>query len=121
MARPAGGRTGRYSAKAAGAAQAPRSPRLARSPPIRVTISRAGDRREQRPWSQEPHTPAQAESPAAKNDLKGIDRYGPRQWGKTQSEGYLSIMRNQSWLLTRQPLMGIGRPGLFARYEKPPY
>ena len=38
IARPAGGWTGLYSAKAAGAAQAPRRPREARSPPIRVTI-----------------------------------------------------------------------------------
>ena len=38
MARPAGGRPGLYSAKAAGAAQAPRRPRFARSPSIRVKI-----------------------------------------------------------------------------------
>ena len=29
-------------------------------------------------------------APAAKNDLKEVYQYGLRQWGKTQSEGYLS-------------------------------
>ena len=51
-------------------------------------------------------------APAAKNDLVGIYQYGLRQWGKTQSEGYLSTIKNQFWLLTQQPLMGIERPEL---------
>ena len=51
-------------------------------------------------------------SPAAKNDLKDIYQYGLRQWGHAQSESYLSTIKNQFWLLTHQPLMGIERPEL---------
>ena len=51
-------------------------------------------------------------TPAAKNDLKKIYQYGLRQWGKTQSEGYLSTLKHQFWLLTQQPLMGMERPEL---------
>ena len=51
-------------------------------------------------------------APAAKNDLKAVYQYGLRQWGKTQSEGYLSTIKSQFWLLTQQPLMGIERPEL---------
>ena len=51
-------------------------------------------------------------SPAAKNDLKRIFQYGQRQWGQTQSEHYLSRIKNQLWLITQQPLMGIQRPEL---------
>jgi toxin ParE1/3/4 len=51
-------------------------------------------------------------APAAKNDLKEIYQYGLRQWGKAQSESYLSTLKNQFWLLTQQPLVGIERPEL---------
>ncbi|MGB5278700.1 MAG: type II toxin-antitoxin system RelE/ParE family toxin [Gammaproteobacteria bacterium] len=51
-------------------------------------------------------------APAAKNDLKDIYQYGLRQWGQTQSESYLSTVKNQFWLLTQQPLMGTERPEL---------
>ena len=51
-------------------------------------------------------------APAAKNDLKAVYQYGLRQWGKTQSEGYLSTIKSQFWLLTQQPLMGIEHPEL---------
>jgi len=51
-------------------------------------------------------------APAAKNDLKDIFQYGLRQWGQAQSESYLSTIKNQFWLLTQQPLMGIERPEL---------
>ena len=51
-------------------------------------------------------------SPAAKNDLKDIYQYGLRQWGKSQSESYLSTIKKPFWLLTQQPLMGTDRPEL---------
>jgi len=51
-------------------------------------------------------------APAAKNDLKDIYQYGLRQWGQAQSESYLTIIKNQFWLLTQQPLMGTERPEL---------
>ena len=51
-------------------------------------------------------------APAAKNDLKDIYQYGLRQWGQTQSESYLSTVKNQFWLLTQQPFMGTERPEL---------
>ena len=48
-------------------------------------------------------------APAAINDLKDIYQYGLRQWGQAQSESYLTTIKNQFWLLTQQPLMGIER------------
>jgi len=51
-------------------------------------------------------------APAAKNDLREIYQYGLRQWGQAQSESYLTIIKNQFWLLTQQPLMGAERPEL---------
>lgn len=51
-------------------------------------------------------------APAAKNDLKEIYQYGLRQWGQAQSEIYLSTIKNQFWVLTRQPLMGTERTEL---------
>ncbi len=51
-------------------------------------------------------------APTAKNDLKDIYQYSLRQWGQAQSESYLSTIKNQFWLLTDQPLMGIERPEL---------
>ncbi|KRW82286.1 type II toxin-antitoxin system RelE/ParE family toxin [Marinobacter sp. P4B1] len=51
-------------------------------------------------------------APAAKNDLKDIYQYGLRQWGQAQSESHLSTIKNQFWLLTDQPLMGIERTEL---------
>ena len=48
-------------------------------------------------------------APAAKNDLKDIYHYGLRQWGRTQSESYLSSIKNQFWSLTQQPFMGTER------------
>ncbi|MCG8057446.1 MAG: type II toxin-antitoxin system RelE/ParE family toxin [Candidatus Thiodiazotropha endolucinida] len=51
-------------------------------------------------------------APAAKNDLKEIYQYGQRQWGRAQTDRYLSTLKNQFWLLTQQLLMGIERPEL---------
>ena len=51
-------------------------------------------------------------APAAKNDLKDIYQYGLRQWGQTQSDSYLTTIKDKSWSLTGQPLMGIERPEL---------
>lgn len=51
-------------------------------------------------------------APAAKNYLKEIYQYGLRQWGQSQSESYLSTIKNQFWLLTQQPLIGTQRPDL---------
>lgn len=51
-------------------------------------------------------------APAAKNDLKEIYQYGLRQWGRAQSESYLSTIKNQFWLLTQQPLIGTERSEL---------
>ena len=51
-------------------------------------------------------------APAAKNDLKDIYQYGLRQWGQTQSDSYLTTIKDKFWSLTEQPLMGIERPEL---------
>jgi toxin ParE1/3/4 len=48
-------------------------------------------------------------APAAKNDLKDIYLYGTREWGQAQSESYLSAIKNQLWLLTEQPFIGVER------------
>ena len=48
-------------------------------------------------------------APAAKNDLKDIYQYGLRQWGQIQSDNYLSAIKNQLWLLTEQPFIGVER------------
>lgn len=51
-------------------------------------------------------------APAAKADLKEIYQYGLRQWGQTQSNHYLEILKEKFWSLTEQPLMGTERPEL---------
>ena len=51
-------------------------------------------------------------APAAKNDLREIYQYGLRHRGQAQSESYLTIIKNQFWLLTQHPLMGTERPEL---------
>ncbi|MDT8397080.1 MAG: type II toxin-antitoxin system RelE/ParE family toxin [Pseudomonadales bacterium] len=51
-------------------------------------------------------------SPAAREDLKGIYQFGLRQWGKTQSDNYLGLIKDQLWSLTEQALMGLERPEL---------
>lgn len=49
---------------------------------------------------------------AVKADLKETYRYGLRQWGQAQSDSYLENMKDQFWLLTEQPLLGVERPEL---------
>ncbi len=51
-------------------------------------------------------------APAARDDLTDICQYGLSQWGQAQSEHYLSRIKDQLRLLTRQPRMGIERLGL---------
>ena len=52
-------------------------------------------------------------APAARDDLTDIYHYGLSQWGQAQSEHYLSRIKDQLRLLTRQPRMGgIKRPEL---------
>ncbi len=51
-------------------------------------------------------------APAAKKDLKDIYQYGLRQWRQARSENYLSAIKNQVWLLTQQPFIGVERPEL---------
>lgn len=51
-------------------------------------------------------------APAAKHDLEGIYQYGLQQWGQDQSESYLAAIKNQLWLLTEQPLIGVERSEL---------
>lgn len=48
-------------------------------------------------------------APAAKNALEDIYPYGLRQWGQAQSDNYLSVIKNQLWLLTEQPFIGVER------------
>ncbi|WP_445765625.1 type II toxin-antitoxin system RelE/ParE family toxin [Rheinheimera sp.] len=59
-------------------------------------------------------------APAAKNDLKDIYQYGLRQWGQAQSNSYLSAIKNQLWLLTEQPLIGLERPELLPQIRSLP-
>ena len=49
---------------------------------------------------------------AAKIDLKDIYQYGLRQWGQVQSDSYLENLKDQLWLLTEQPLIGVDRSEL---------
>ncbi|HGG60179.1 MAG TPA: type II toxin-antitoxin system RelE/ParE family toxin [Gammaproteobacteria bacterium] len=51
-------------------------------------------------------------APAAKHDLGEIYQYGGRHWGKSRSQAYLSRIKKQLWLLTRQPHLGVERPEL---------
>ena len=53
-------------------------------------------------------------SPATKEDLKEIYQYGLRQWGQTQSDNYLEILKEKFWSLTEQPLVGTERPELLS-------
>ena len=53
-------------------------------------------------------------SPAAKEDLKEVYQYGLRQWGQTQSDSYLEILKEKFWSLTEQPLVGTERPELLS-------
>ena len=59
-------------------------------------------------------------APAAKDDLKEIYQYGLRQWGQSQSESYVSTIKNQFWLLTQQPLIGTQRPELLPDFRSLP-
>lgn len=59
-------------------------------------------------------------APAAKNDLKDIYLNGLRQWGQAQSDSYLSAIKNQLWLLTEQPLIGIERSELIPQIRSIP-
>jgi toxin ParE1/3/4 len=59
-------------------------------------------------------------APAAKNDLKDIYQYGLRQWGPAQSDSYLSAIKNQLWLLTEQPLIGVERSELLPHIRSLP-
>ena len=49
---------------------------------------------------------------SAQNDLKEIYKYGRRNWSSAKSESYLNEIKNQMWMLTQQPLMGIDRSEL---------
>lgn len=51
-------------------------------------------------------------APTAKTDLKDIYQYGLRQWGQTLSESYLENVKEQLWMLTEQPKIGIERSEL---------
>lgn len=51
-------------------------------------------------------------APTAKTDFKDIYQYGLRQWGQTQSESYLENVKEQLWMLTEQPKIGIDRSEL---------
>ena len=59
-------------------------------------------------------------APAAKNDLKEIYQFGVAQWGKAQSDRYLSAIKNQLWLLTEQPLIGVERSELLLHIRSLP-
>ncbi len=59
-------------------------------------------------------------APAAKNDLKTIYQYGQRQWGKARSDNYLTTIKDQIWLLTEQPLMGVEHPELLPQIRSLP-
>lgn len=64
------------------------------------------------------HTPIIA--PAAKADLKDIYQYGLRQWGQKQSDNYLEGIKEQFWVLTEQPLIGVERPDLLPNMRSLP-
>lgn len=53
-------------------------------------------------------------APAAKDDLKGIYKYGLRQWGELPAEQYLAGIKEKLRLLIQQPLMGVERLDVFA-------
>ncbi len=51
-------------------------------------------------------------APAAKADLQDIYQYGLQQWGQKQSDNYLQNLKEQLWMLARQPFVGAERPEL---------
>jgi toxin ParE1/3/4 len=51
-------------------------------------------------------------APAAISDLGDIYQYGLQHWGQTQSEKYLTTIREQFWSLAEQPLLGTERSDL---------
>lgn len=51
-------------------------------------------------------------SPVARDDLRGIYRFGLRNWGANRSFTYLENIKERLWALTEQPLLGIERPEL---------
>lgn len=53
-------------------------------------------------------------APAARVDLKDIYQFGLRQWGQTQSVGYLETLKEKFWSLTEHPLPGTEQPELLA-------
>ena len=59
-------------------------------------------------------------APVARDDLKDIYQYGCRHWGKVHSEGYLAAIKDQIWMLTEQPFLGVERPELLANIRSLP-
>jgi toxin ParE1/3/4 len=51
-------------------------------------------------------------SPAARDDLGGIYKFGLQHWGVTQSSNYLEMIKALLFRLTEQPKMGIEREEL---------
>jgi toxin ParE1/3/4 len=51
---------------------------------------------------------------SAKTDLKDIHRFGIRKWGQAKSDAYIESLKENFWLLTQHPLMGMERPELLS-------
>ncbi|MBK1621627.1 plasmid stabilization protein [Lamprobacter modestohalophilus] len=59
-------------------------------------------------------------SPAARDDLAEIHRFGNQTWGKAQSREYLGRLKEQLWALTEFPLVGVERHDLLPELRSLP-
>ena len=59
-------------------------------------------------------------SPAARDDLAEIGRFGKQAWGKMQSSAYLDRLKEQLWTLTEFPLVGVERDDLLPELRSLP-
>ena len=60
-------------------------------------------------------------SPASKEDLKEIYRYGNEKWGKNQSSAYLDDLKERMWSLIFIPLIGKERHDLLLDVRSVPF
>lgn len=51
-------------------------------------------------------------APIALIDLRSIDQFSVNQWGRHRTDAYLATIKEQLWLLTQQPFIGVERPEL---------
>ncbi|QEW05952.1 type II toxin-antitoxin system RelE/ParE family toxin [Nitrincola iocasae] len=65
--------------------------------------------------------PAYRLTPDAQSDIIGIRQYTVQQWGETQSQAYLSELRQTIRLIAATPSLGKGRPDVGKEVLSFPY